>query len=176
MTASGAMNERFRRLAAEDYNDRYHDWTQRVDRMHHEFKAHHNNPVAWTPLLKSLNECRVALVTTAGVHRRSDPPFNQMAKEGDPSLRVIGPGDRADDLMVSHNHFDHSDADHDVNCLFPIDRLREFAEEGRVGAISPVNFGFMGFNPDPGPVRRHAEEAARRLAEADVDVVVLTPG
>jgi D-proline reductase (dithiol) PrdB len=166
----------FRRLAATDYVDKYRDWADRVDRMHQGFREATNAPISWSPLSKELSRCRVALVTTSGVHRRSDVPFDQLSPEGDPSLRVIRADDRGDDLMVSHNHFDHSDADRDINCLFPIEPLRKLAEEGVVGDVSPVHVGFMGFNPDPRPVRRHAKEAAALLARAEVDVVVLTPG
>jgi D-proline reductase (dithiol) PrdB len=166
----------FRQLEPGDYVDKYRDWAERVDRMHQGFREATNAPVAWTPLSKELSRCRVALVTTAGVHRRSDVPFDQLSAEGDPTLRVIHAEDSSADLVVSHNHFDHSDADRDVNCLFPIDRLRELADEGVIGGVSPVHVGAMGFNPDPCPVRRHADEAAALLAGADVDVVVLTPG
>lgn len=166
----------FKRLERETYAKKYVDWAERVDRMHHNFSAYQHDPVAWSPLQKPLRDCRVALLTTAGVHRRADAPFDQFAREGDPSFREIGGGDEAGSLMVSHNHFDHSDADRDVNCLFPIDRLRELAAEGVVGSVSPVHFGFMGFNPDPFPVRENSEEVARRLKDASVDVALLTPG
>ena len=36
-------------------------------------------PIGWTPLAKPLNECRVALVTTAGIYVKDvDPPFMMM--------------------------------------------------------------------------------------------------
>jgi hypothetical protein len=29
--------------------------------------------------------------------------------------------------MVTHGHYDHRHADTDINCVFPIERLRELA-------------------------------------------------
>lgn len=166
----------FRRCVYGDYEAKYGDWVERVTRMHQDFAPYLNDPVAWAPARKPLAECRVALVTTAGVHCRADMPFDQLAAEGDPSYREIGADDSAATLAVSHNHFDHSAADRDVNCLFPIDRLRELAAAGVIESVSPVHFGFMGFNPDPYPVLESGAEVAQRLAEARVDVAVLTPG
>jgi hypothetical protein len=42
--------------------------------------------IPWAPLRKPLSECTVALVSTGGVHLRSDRPFNL---NGDPTFRVI---------------------------------------------------------------------------------------
>ena len=30
------------------------------------------------------------------------------------------------DLKITHNYYDHKDADSDINIVFPVDRLREF--------------------------------------------------
>ncbi len=43
-------------------------------------------PPPWTPLAKPVAQCRVALVTTAGVHRKEDAPFNMEDNQGDPYL------------------------------------------------------------------------------------------
>ena len=48
-----------------------------------------NLKTPWTPLSKDPKECRIALVTTAGVHLRSQTPFDMEDKEGDPTFRVI---------------------------------------------------------------------------------------
>jgi D-proline reductase (dithiol) PrdB len=43
--------------------------------------------IPWAPLKKPLADCRVAVVTTAGIHHHHQPPFNMQALEGDPSWR-----------------------------------------------------------------------------------------
>ena len=53
----------------------------------HQFVSNADTP--WTPLQKELRYAKIALVTTAGVHLRSDPPYNMQDKEGDPTFRQI---------------------------------------------------------------------------------------
>ena len=78
--------------------------------------------IPYTPRFRELKESAFALVSTAGIHLRDQEPYNI---EGDNSWRLI-PGDvEASQLMVTHEHYDHTDADQDINCVFPIDRLRE---------------------------------------------------
>lgn len=131
-------------------------------------------PVVWTPVEKELKDMTVALVTAAGVHLKSDKRFNLA---GDTSFRVV-PGDvDSKELMVSHGGYDNGDVNKDINCMFPIDRMRELAEEGYIKALAPVNFGFMGgggdvavFTEETGP------EIAKQLKEEGVDAVLLTAG
>ncbi len=48
------------------------------------------------------------------------------------------------ELRISHDYYDHSDAEQDVNCVFPIERMRELAAEGFIGGLAEVHFTFMG--------------------------------
>jgi D-proline reductase (dithiol) PrdB len=128
----------------------------------------------WTPVTKELKDMKIALATAAGVHMKSDDRFNLA---GDFSFRAI-PGDApVSEMMVSHGGYDNGDVNKDINCMFPIDRLRELAEEGFIGSVAPVHFGFMGgggnqdkFTNETGP------EIARQLKEEGVDAVLLTAG
>ena len=87
---------------------------------------------------KPLDECRVALISTAGLHRREDPPFTPGA--GD--YRVIPDDYDMDALTMSHlsTNFDRSGFYQDVNTSFPIDRLRELAarRRDRIGCQPPL--------------------------------------
>lgn len=165
-----------RREFSNVYQRQYQDWLERADLLHHGFEAQENDAVAWTPLEDELSKLRLAFVTTAGVHPKSEQPFDDQALEGDSSFRLI-PGDMpSTELMVTHNHYEHSDADRDINCLFPIDRARELVEQGVIGGLSEDHYGFMGFNPSPGRIVASGREVARRLADSNVDVVVMVPG
>ena len=62
--------------------------------------------------------------------------------------------------------------------VFPIDRLHELAKEGVIGSVADTHISFMGAQPDhtletirldSGPA------AAERLANDEVDLVLLTP-
>lgn len=169
--------EGFLRVSLTDrYRMMYGDWVERAQALHHDFRVAENEAVAWTPLSRPLSNCRLALVTTAGVHKRKDPPFETFAARGDPTYRVIPTNTESRDLMVSHGHYDHSDADEDINCVFPIDRLRELEATGTIGALSREHFAFMGFNPNPDKLLESAREVAIKLHADHVDVVLLTPG
>ena len=79
--------------------------------------------------------------------------------------------------MVTHTHYDHTDADRDINCVFPIDRLRELEDEKVINRLAEVNYGFMGFIPNPTPLREGpAKEVAQKVKNADIDIALLTAG
>lgn len=132
----------------------------------------------WAPLLKQVEKCRIALVTTAGVHLRSQSPFDMEDREGDPTFRVIPSQIGPEDLMITHNYYDHRDADRDINVVLPIQRLKELEVEGLVGEVAPHHFSFMGHI-----IGRHIEtltsrtapEVAKMLKTDGVDAVFLTP-
>ena len=128
---------------------------------------------AFTPLGKPLAEARVAIVTSAALHRHDQDRFSPV----DTSFRALDRADR--DLVLGHwsPNFDHSGFQIDLNVVYPIDRLEEMAAEGVIGDVAPRHFAFAGNQPetvsevrlDTGPAC-----AAELLADA-VDVVVLTP-
>ncbi|HEY3167348.1 MAG TPA: hypothetical protein VGK57_08980 [Candidatus Binatia bacterium] len=75
--------------------------------------------VPFTPFEGELSRATVAIVSSAGVHRRDQPAFNIADALGDLTFRIIGGDVNAADLMVTHHHYDHSDADADINVVFP---------------------------------------------------------
>ncbi|MBI4483803.1 MAG: hypothetical protein HY652_13060, partial [Acidobacteria bacterium] len=105
--------------------------------------------VPWTQLRKPLGSCRVALITTGGLHLRRDPPFDMSDPQGDPTYREIPVTASAADLTITHDYYDHRDADRDFNIVFPLDRFRELVSRGIVGALTPVHFSFMGHIDGP---------------------------
>ncbi len=138
--------------------------------------AHPDTP--WTPLRRDPRECTVALVTTAGVHLPSDAPFDMSDRQGDPSFREIPTDAPGSLLSVTHDYYDHRDADRDVNVVFPVDRLRELRDAGEIGRTAPAHYSFMGHVTGPHVATLRdatSREVARRLGEADVDLVVLSP-
>jgi D-proline reductase (dithiol) PrdB len=131
-------------------------------------------PPVWTPLKKPLNECKIAFITAGGIHQKSQKPFNTA---GDYSYREIPSAVPTSELMVTHGGFDNSDINKDVNAMFPLDRLHELVEEGFIGSLAEVMFGFMGGG---GNVDKFKEETgpaiAKSLKEQGVDIVVCTGG
>lgn len=138
----------------------------------------HRKCVPFTPLDKELAKLTVALVTAAGVHRQDQEPFNIADELGDLSFRQIGGDMLTSDLMVTHHHYDHSDADQDINVVFPLDILRELQTEGFIGSVAREHVGYMGYTMQ---LKRMYEETAPAIAEfidkkSKADVIVLTGG
>jgi D-proline reductase (dithiol) PrdB len=142
----------------------------------HDFIINVDTP--WVPLRKDPKGSRIALVTTAGVHLRSQSPFDMEDREGDPTFRVIPAVKCIEDLMITHNYYDHQDADQDINIVLPMDRLRELEAEGAIGGIAPRHFSFMGHISGrhiDTLVNRTGPEVARMLKTDGVEAVFLTP-
>lgn len=119
-----------------------------------------------------LAQCRIAIVTTAGVHRKGDRPFGSGATD----YRII-PGDtKASDLVMSHQsvNFDRTGFQEDHNIAFPIDRLNELAQRGIVGAVADLHYSFMGATQIR-ELEAKARELTQLLKDDHVDAVLLTP-
>src|ERR671932_2276049 len=101
--------------------------------------------VPFTPFDGELHRATVALVTAGGVHLQDQEPFNIADELGDLTYRVIPPDVDSSRLMVTHHHYDHTDADQDINVVFPIDVLRDLVEEGFVGGVAQKHNRYMGY-------------------------------
>jgi D-proline reductase (dithiol) PrdB len=148
-------------------------------RVSEAFSSLEMETVPWTPLGKPLSECKVALVTTSGVHHRDQPPFDMHDREGDPSFRVVDVSRPVSELMITHDYYDHSDADQDINVVFPIERLQELESEGIIGQAARFHYAFMGHilgRHVETLIHRSAPDVARKLKPDAIDVVLLTPG
>lgn len=140
--------------------------------------AIHRKCVPFTPLERELSRVTVAIVTAGGVHRKDQTAFNIADELGDLTYRVIPNDTPSSELMVTHHHYDHTDADKDINVVFPIDRLKELAQEGFIGEVAPIHVGYMGYTMK---LKQMYEETAPAIAEeiekkSRADVVVLTGG
>ena len=121
-----------------------------------------------------LEKCRIAIVSTAGLHARGDRPFGPSATATD--YRIIPGNTPAADLVMSHQsvNYDRTGFQEDHNVAFPLDRLNELAAEGIIGSVADYHYSFMG----AAPIRRiepKARELAGLLRRDHVDAVLLSP-
>jgi D-proline reductase (dithiol) PrdB len=134
--------------------------------------------VPFTPFEGRLERATVAIVTAGGVHLKEQEAFNIADELGDLTYRVIPPDSETDSLMVTHHHYDHTDADQDINVVFPIDVLRDLKEQGFIGDVARKHIGYMGYTMQ---LKAMYEGTAPQIAnEIDrgsrADLVVLTGG
>ena len=143
---------------------------------HAEFVEFPNSP--WTRLTVPASQCRLALVTTAGVHLRLQFPFDMQDPAGDPTFREIPANVSINNLVITHDYYDHTDADRDINIVLPIERVLELWEFGDIGDVNHRHFSFMGHITGH-HIQTLIKDTAPRVASAlkadGVDIVFLTP-
>ena len=120
-----------------------------------------------------LRQRRVAIVSTAGLHRRDDRPFT--FEPGD-TYRIIPADISANDLVMSHvsTNFDRSGFQQDWNVVFPLDRLKELAARGLIGSVAAFHYSFMGA-VDPKEFESSARKLAALLEKDGVNALLLVP-
>jgi D-proline reductase (dithiol) PrdB len=136
------------------------------------------DPVPWSPLRKPLAASRVGIVSTAGLVLPGQAPFDDGVRGGDCSFRVIPSDADLTTLIDTHRSetYDHSGVHSDANLVLPLDRLRELAQDGRIGAVAPRHLSFMGSITAPGRLMKETAPAAvQLLVEDQVDVALLVP-
>ncbi len=137
--------------------------------------------IPWTPLRKSLRECRVALLTTAGISLKTDVPFDMERERqnplwGDPSFRKIPHWATEKDVAVNHIHIKDDYIYQDLNVALPLQRFQELAQLGEIGALVPTHYSIMGYNTDPTElVCTSAPQIAESMQAEGVDVAFLVP-
>ncbi|MDN7240767.1 glycine/sarcosine/betaine reductase selenoprotein B family protein [Planococcus sp. N028] len=130
-----------------------------------------------TVLTKPLKECTVALVSTAGVHLKSDLPFDVDNPAGDHTFRLI-PGDADEkELTVTHIYYDTKFAKTDPSIVFPLQQLRDMAETGDIGAVASANIGLNGGILDTQLVEQESiPQVVKLIRNENIDIVLLVPG
>lgn len=153
-------------------------WPALSDRLVASFSPREETTIPWYPVRKPLARSTIALVTTAGLHHMSQPPFDMLDPQGDPTFRIIDGGSIEEDYRITHDYYDHRDADRDINVVFPITRLKEILAANAIGALSGRHFSFMG-HIEGAHIQRLTDEFAPQVAamaiQDGVDAVLLTP-
>ncbi len=119
-----------------------------------------------------LSESRIAIVSTAGLHRRDDRLFRGGASD----YRLI-PGDvDYADLAMSHVsvNFDRTGYQQDVNIAFPLEHLHSLAANGEIGSVGKWHYSFMGATAPEQFVETGAQ-VGRLLKDDGVTCALLVP-
>lgn len=156
-------------------------WTARAETARTEAARGQGGAIPFTPLAKPLRACTVALLTTAGVTRNDDRPFDQEGERrnpwwGDPTFRTIPLGTTEADVKLYHLHVDPKFAAADLDVVLPMRRLSELAAAGFVGRPAPTHYSTMGYILDARElVQETAPAIAARMCAEGVDAAALFP-
>jgi len=149
----------------------FNKWVQKS-----KFIEFHDSP--WTQLDREVNRCRLALITTGGVHLKAQTPFDMTDPAGDPTFREIPANTSSPDLTITHNYYDHADADKDINIILPLERIQDLKSSGDIGEVNYRHFSFMGHimhHHIDTLMKETAPNVAAKLKSDKVDIAILTP-
>jgi D-proline reductase (dithiol) PrdB len=120
----------------------------------------------------ALSRRKVAIVSSAALIPRGEQPF----AVGSAEMRPLPASVPASDLLISHVsiNFDRTGFQRDVNVVYPIDRLHEFAAEGVIGGVADTHYTVMG-STDPVGMAAAADGIAAGMRAEGVDTVLLSP-
>lgn len=123
-----------------------------------------------------LSSARLTFVSTAGIQPKGSVPFDTAHPIGDYTFRSVPSSSRTDELEIHQIKYPTFGAHRDLNVIFPIDRLRELADDGTLGGLTDHFFSFVGYNMDPDRVERQlAEDLADAVSKEHADIALLCP-
>jgi D-proline reductase (dithiol) PrdB len=137
--------------------------------------------IPWTPMANPLSQTVIALVTSAGISLKTDPPFDMEREKreaiwGDRSYRAIPRGTTEKDIEVNHLHINTSYIKKDINVILPLARMAEFEQDKIIGRLAPTSYSFYGFQWQNTDFLREAMEPISRKMKAEgVKAVLMTP-
>jgi len=119
-----------------------------------------------------LRQRRVAILSTAGLHRRGDTRFKLSATD----YRIIPAETTPADLLMSHVsiNYDRTGYIQDLNTVFPLERLKDMQSHGEIGAVADRHYAFMGAT-DPAGMSDEIAQVAGMMKADRVDAVLLVP-
>lgn len=126
-----------------------------------------------TELRVPLSEAHIILIPSAGVHMRTDPPFEFI---NDTSFRLVSQAVSPNDIRPSHPSPIRRPGRIDINVVFPYQRLAELANEGVAGAPTPNHLSMQGAIKNLRYlVREMAPTMARAAKRQGADAALLIP-
>jgi D-proline reductase (dithiol) PrdB len=143
--------------------------------------AEFGGDIPWTALKKPISETTFSLMTSAGISRRTDSPFDMEREKrepawGDPTHREIPSNSSEADIDANHLHINTAFIKDDINVMLPLARFGEFEREGIVGSLAPTSYSYYGFQLDPKIlIGETMPRVAAKMREEGVEAVLLTP-
>lgn len=121
---------------------------------------------------RPLNQCRVALISSAGLMKRKEDNI----PGGSADYRVFENSWPERDILMNHIsvNFDRTAFAEDINVVFPRALLKEMAEQEVIERTAAEHYSFMGATA-PEDLRASVSLLANELNAANVNTVCLLP-
>lgn len=126
--------------------------------------------------IKDLSKAKIALVTSGGIVPSDNPDRIQSASATRWGMYDISNLSRLEPIVYKtiHAGYDPAAADADPNVCVPLDALRAYEKEGRIGSIDTHFYTTVGTGTTEAEAERMAKEIVVHLKEHNVDGVILT--
>ncbi len=132
--------------------------------------------VAPNPAVKDIAHATIALVTSGGIVPKGNPDHiesSSASKYGEYDIEGVMDL-TADTYETAHGGYDPVYANADADRVLPVDVLREFEKEGKIGKLHRYFYTTVGNGTAVKSAKGFAEEFSQKLKAANVDAVILT--
>jgi len=128
------------------------------------------------PAVKDIAHAKVALVTSGGIVPRGNPDHIESSSATRYGKYDIGGVNdlTAETYVTAHGGYDPVYANDDADRVLPVDVMREFEEQGRIGELHRYFYTTVGNGTAVKSARIFAEEYAKELLADGVQAVILT--
>lgn len=126
--------------------------------------------------ITDLSKANIAMVTTGGIVPVDNPDRIQSASATRWGRYDISSVTRLEGGVYKtiHAGFDPAAADADPNVIMPVDALKKYKEEGKIGSIHPYFYSTVGTGTTQAEATRMGQEIVAKLIEDGVDGVIMT--
>lgn len=133
-------------------------------------------PIAPAISPEQLATLQVALLTSGGIVPVGNPDRIQSAsatKWGKYNVEAISDLKKGE-YMTIHAGFDPAAANNDPNVIVPLDVMKEYADEGKIGGVYKYFYSTVGTGTTQAEAARMGREIARELIDNGVQAAILT--
>lgn len=132
--------------------------------------------VAPNPAVKDLAHATVALCTSGGIVPKGNPDHIESSSASHYGEYCIKGVEKltAETYETAHGGYDPVYANENPNRVLPVDVLREFEREGRIGKLHDYFYTTVGNGTSVANAKKFAAEYAQKLLQAGVNAVIMT--
>ena len=128
------------------------------------------------PAITDMTKATIAIVTSGGIVPKGNPDrieSSSASKYG--SYNIEGVDDLTSETYeTAHGGHDPVYANEDADRVIPVDVLRQYEKEGKIGKLHDWFYSTVGNGTAVASSKKYAAEIAEKLISYDVDAVVLT--